>query len=76
MQISAGMRISDVCSFCYEHTIDQPCPVYDAWQAEQDTEMMTSTDPDDHPLDCLFCRDGEGMVHTYEPSGDNPYEEI
>lgn len=35
MQISPGMKISDVCSFCYEHTIDQRCPEYDAWLLEQ-----------------------------------------
>lgn len=30
MQISPGMCVSDVCTYCYEHTSDQDCPVYAA----------------------------------------------
>lgn len=45
MQITPGMRVSDVCKFCFEHTIDQPCPEYDAWLESQ---PMTSR--------CKHCR--------------------
>lgn len=73
MQITPGMRVSDVCMFCFEHTNDQPCPEYEAWIEEQG---LAEIEAGDHPADCLFCQGGEASVHTYEPSGDNPYEEI
>ncbi len=30
MQISPGMKVSDVCMTCFEHTNDQPCPEQEA----------------------------------------------
>lgn len=35
MQIPFGTRVSDVCPFCYEHLISEPCPEYDAWAESQ-----------------------------------------
>lgn len=40
MQITPGMRVSDVCMFCFEHTIDQPCPEEEALSLREEAEYQ------------------------------------
>lgn len=82
MQITPGMRVGDVCSFCFEHTIDQPCPAYDNWAENEAAEaskwniwgsLKADIDPEEF---CVECEQFVPRHYTTCPlNDDNPHEE-
>lgn len=54
----------------YDDTIATPGQAQDIAEVDllDDVRALVSAGLVEHPIDCGYCRSGEPMVHTYEPS--------